>query len=169
MAKRSFSAPNYTPTATGDASALAGGTYQAIQGGSATQVLRVPEVMASGMAGASAPTILQFARASNVGAAITALAAPNSDGPLHPLTAALAAAPITFTAATTGPQRSAATTDPRLDMSINAFGGIKRWVAAPDEEWWIFGNAASAGMSLLSAYSGGTAGVLNSHIVYEPF
>lgn len=168
MAKRTFSTPNFTPTATADTTALANATYAALQGGSATQLLRVSEIMVTGLAGASSPTILQWARCSNVGTTPTALAAPNSDGPKHPSTAALALPPVSFAAAAAGPQRSSATTDARLDMGLNAFGGIKRWQAAPDDEWFTLGSAANAGCSVLSAFTGGTVGAINSHITYEP-
>jgi hypothetical protein len=169
MAKRTFQASNFTPAATNDTTALTNATYMALQGGSATQLLTVLEIMVTGNAGASAPTVLQWARASNVGTTPTALAAPNSDGPMHPSTAALAAPPIPFVAAAAGPQRSAATSDARLDLGINAFGGVKRWVAAPGAEWFILGNAASAGCSVLSSYNAGTPGAINSHIEYEPY
>lgn len=168
MAKRSFSAVNWTPAATADTTALASAAYQALQGGSATQRLCILEIMVTGMAGAAAPTMLQMARCSNVGTTPTALAAPVSDGPMDPSVAALAAPPVSFTAAAAGPQRSSATTDARLDLSINAFGGIKRWVSAPGAEWWTLGNAASAGCCVLSAYNAGTSGAINSHIEYEP-
>lgn len=168
MAKRLFSVVNWTPTATADASALANATYCALKGGSSTQLMSVLEVMVSGFAGASSPTIQQLARAGTVETTPTALSAPNSDGPAHPSTAALAAPPVSFVAAAAGPQRSSATTDARLDMGLNAFGGIKRWVAAPGAEWWILGNTASGGESILSAFSGGTVGALSSHIMYEP-
>jgi hypothetical protein len=141
----------------------------ALQGGSATQLITVLEVMVSGFAGASSPTILQLARASNVGTTPTALSAPNSDGVMHPSTAALAAPPVSFVAAAAGAQRSSATSDARLDMGLNAFGGIKRWVAAPGAEWYILGNTASAGCSVLSAFTGGTVGAISSHIEYEPY
>lgn len=168
MAKRTFQASNWTPSQTADTTAIANSAYMALQGGSATQLMRILEIMVTGFAGASAPTILQWARCSNVGTTPTALAAPNSDGPHHPSTAALAAPPVSFVAAAAGPQRSSATTDPRLDMGLNAFGGIKRWVAAPDEEWFILGNTASAGCSVLSAFTGGTPGAISAHITYEP-
>ena len=168
MAKRIFSAVNWTPTATADATALGNATYMGLKGGSSTQLMSVLEIMVSGFGGASTPTILQFARAGTVETTPTALAAPSSDGPAHPSTAVLAAPPVSFVAAGTGPQRSSATTDARLDMGLNAFGGIKRWVAAPGAEWWILGNAASGGESLLSAFTGGTVGAISSHIEYEP-
>lgn len=168
MAKRIFQAANWTPTATADATALASGSYMGLKGGSGTQLMSVLEIMVSGFAGASSPTILQLARSSTIETTPTALAAPSSDGPAHPSTAALAAPPVSFTAAAAGPQRSAATTDARLDMGLNAFGGIKRWVAAPGAEWWILGNTASAGESVLSAFTGGTVGAISAHIEYEP-
>lgn len=168
MAKRIFSVVNWTPTAQADGAALTSGTYAAIKGGTATQLMSVLEIMVSGFAGASSPTILQLARSSTIETTPTALAAPNSDGPAHPSTAALAAPPVSFVAAAAGPQRSASTADARLDMGLNAFGGIKRWVAAPGAEWWILGNVASGGESVLSAFSGGTVGALSSHIEYEP-
>lgn len=169
MAKRVFQAVNFTPTATADTTGLTNATYMAIQGGSSTQLINVEEILVSGFAGASSPTILQFARDSTVGATVTALSAPNSDGPMHPSTAALAAAPVTFVAAGTSPQRSAVTTNPRLNLGLNAFGGIIRWQCAPREEWGILGNTAALGESSLSAYTGGTVGAISAHIVYEPF
>lgn len=169
MAKRIFQAVNWTPTATADAVALVSSSYMALKGGTATQLLDVLEIMVSGFAGASSPTILQFARIGTVEITPTALAAPNSDGPAHPATAALAAPPVSFVAAATGPQRSSATSDARLDMGLNAFGGIKRWVAAPGAQWSILGNTASLGESVLSAFTGGTVGAISSHIIYEPY
>jgi hypothetical protein len=168
MAKRSFSAVNFTPTATADAAALANGTYMAIRGGSSSQLNNIIEINVSGFASVSSPTILQFARHSTVATTPTALAAPASDGPLHPSTAALAAPPVTFTAAATGGQRSAATTDARLNMGLNAWGGINRWLAAPGEEFSILGNTAPLGEASLSAFTGGTVGPISASIIYEP-
>jgi hypothetical protein len=169
MAKRIFQAPNWTPTATADTTAHANGTYMALKGGSGTQLIDVLEVEVGGLAGSSAPTILQLARASTIETTPTALAAPNSDGPAHPATAALAAPPVSFVAAATGPQRSAVTSDARLNFSMNAFGGVIRWVAAPFQQWSILGNTAALGESILSAFTGGTPGALSAHIMYEPY
>ena len=169
MAKRSFSNTNWTPTATADTASLASSTYQALQGGSATQLIDVLEVMVEGLAGSSSPTLLQLARDSTVGSTPTALAAPATDGPLHPATAALAAPPVSYTAAGTGPQRSVLTSAARLNFNINAFGGIIRWNAAPTQQWSILGNTQPLGESSLSAYTGGTVGAISSHIIYEPY
>lgn len=169
MAKRTFAAANWTPTATADTTALTNATYQAIKGGSGTQKIDVLEVMISGLAGASSPTIIQLARASTIETTPTALASPNQDGPMDPATAALAAVPVSFVAAATGPQRSAVTTDAKLNLALNAFGGILRWNAAPTQQWNQVGNTASGGESILSAFTGGTVGAISSHIMYEPY
>lgn len=168
MAKRSFHANGYTPAATADTAALANNTYQALKGGSSTQRINIQEVYIAGLAGASSPTSMQLARVSTLETTPTALASPNSDGPMDASSAALAAPPVSFVASAAGPQRSAVTTDTKLELGLNAFGGIVRWVAAPGEEWGQIGNTASLGESVLSAFTGGTPGLLNSHIVYEP-
>jgi hypothetical protein len=169
MAKRAFHANNWTPTATADGAAHANATYQALKGGSTTQLINIVEVSISGLAAASSIGIFQLARASTIETTPTALASPNSDGPMHPSTAALAAPAVAFVAAAAGPQRSAVTTDAKLELGLNAFGGIYRWQAAPGEEWGQIGNTASLGESVLSNFTGGGTGAVSSHIIYEPF
>jgi hypothetical protein len=168
MSKFVFQAVNFTPTAQADAGALTSSTYMAIKGGSSTQNIAVEEVLVSGFAASSSPTILQLARAGTVETTPTALAAPNSDGPMNGASAALAAPAVTFVAAGTGPQRSNATSAARLNLGLNAFGGIVRWVAAPGAAWGMVGNTATLGESILSAFTGGTVGAISAHIVYEP-
>jgi hypothetical protein len=170
MSKRVFHAINYTPTAQADTTALTSGTYQALKAGNST-LLRVVEIWISGLASVTSPTFMQFARASTLETTPTALASPNSDGFMNPLSSALSTTSTAFVAASIGPQRSASTSDAKLDLNINAWGGIARWQSAPDEEWWIYGastTAAPAGESILSAFTGGTVGAVSSHIVYEP-
>jgi hypothetical protein len=171
MAKRIFQASNFTPTATADApTALASSSYMAIKGGSGTQRNDILDFMISGLApSTSSPTLLQFARHSTIATTPTALAAPNSDGPTDPATAALGAPAVTFVAAATGPQRSAATTDARLNLSFNAQGGLIRYNSAPMQQFVILGNTASFGEASLSAFTGGTVGAISAHIIYEPY
>jgi hypothetical protein len=168
MAQRVFHAPNYTPTAQADGGALTNATYMAIKGGSGTQLINISEVVGSGLAGASGAMIMQLARASTIETTPTALAAPNSDGPKNPSTAALAAPPVTFVAAAAGPQRSATTSDAKLELNFNAFGGIFRWQVPRGEEWGQLGNTASLGESIYSQFTGGSSNAISSHIVYEP-
>lgn len=166
MAKRSFSVATWTPVAVADTTNFTASGYQALQGGSTTQQIKVLEVYMGGQAGASTPTFMVLARDSTVGATTTALTTGQKDAALDATTAALAAPPVAFVAATTEPQRSS--TLGLLNLSFNAFGGIVRWVAAPGEEISILGNTASLGEVSLSAYTGGTPGLMGSHIVYEP-
>jgi hypothetical protein len=169
MARRSFSAASYTPTATADtATTLANGTYQAIGASGATARIKICEIWIGGQATASAVNITQFARDHVLGATLTALAAPNSDGPLDTNTAALVAVPLTYVAATTPPQRSILTTAARLALSHNANGGIVAWHAGPGEEWGITGITVDVSESSLSCYTGGNVGLIGSHIIYEP-
>lgn len=168
MAKRSFGNVNYTMTGIADNTALTG-PFQAIKGGSATQLIDVIEVYLAGMAAASAPTFAVFARDLVLAVTPTALANPAYDGPMNAATAALAAPPVTMTAAGTGPSRSNTTTDAKIQLGFNAFGGIVRWVAAPGEEWKITGSGTTVGESSLSSFNAGTPGLMNSHIIYEPF
>ncbi len=166
MAKRSFSVATWTPTAVADTAAFTDNGYMALQGGSSTQATDIVEVFIGGQAGASAPSIMQFGRDSTVGVTLTALAAGQSDAALDPATAALAAPLVPFTASTSKPQRSA-TLGRLLNLSFNAFGGILRWVPAPGEEIRMLGNTASLGELSLSAYTGGTPGLMGAHIIYE--
>ena len=77
MAKRTFVAVTYTPTATADTSALANGTYQALRGGSSTQLLNIVEIYMGGQApSVSSPCIMLFARSSTIATTPTALALP---------------------------------------------------------------------------------------------
>lgn len=169
MAKWSFQNPTWSPAATANAATFAAGNCIGIVGGSATQSINVIEIMLGGQSTASNAMFMMFARDSTLAATPTALAAPVSAGPLNTATAALAAPPVPFSAATTLGQRSNATTVATLNLSFNSFGGIVRWVAAPGEEWQIYGTGTTTGESSLSNYTGGATGTLSSHIIFEPF
>jgi hypothetical protein len=166
MAKRSVSVTTMTPTATADTTNLVDATYPCIvQGGSTTQRVNIIEVELGGQAGASAPTFMVLARDTTV-AVTNSLGAGQADEPLDAATAALAAPPKTGNTNTTKPQRSA--TGKLLNLSFNAFGGIVRWVAAPGEEISIVGNTQPLGEVSLSAFTGGTPGLMGAHLIYEP-
>lgn len=166
MAKRSFKKSSWTPTAVADTTAFTDGGYMGLMGGSTTQRINVGEVYMGGVATSSAPSLMVVSRDSTVQATPTALSTGESDAALDPATAALAAAPVSFTASTTKPQRSA--TLGLLTLPFNAFGGVVRWVAAPGYELSLLGNTASLGEISLSAYTGGTPGLMGAHVLYEP-
>lgn len=168
MAKRSLQLTTFTPTATADTTNLVDNTYVGfIQGGSSTQRIEVQEVMLTGQAGSSSPSIMQLARDTTVAAGTPALGTNQTDAPLDAATAALAAPPIVGnTVVTTKPQRSA--TAKLLNLAFNAFGGIIRWVAAPGEQITVVGNTQPLGEVSLSAFTGGTPGLMGAHVIYEP-
>lgn len=162
MAKITGSQVTFTNEAVADTSNMTDAKYLAVQGGSATQVNKILEVSMGGQAAASAPAYMVLARDSTVGATLSG----GRQAALDPATAALAAPPVTFTTATTKPQRSS--TLHLLVLPFNAFGGIYRWVAAPGEEIGMLGNAQPLGEVSLSGFTGTTPGLLGAHIVFEP-
>src|SRR5215831_15704422 len=102
MAKRLFYTGAQTFTAQAYATVLTDGTHSSIIGGSTTQMIDFLEFLISGQDTASVVAAFQVVRSTGtVAATFTALAAPNSDGPLVPATATLAAAPTSFVASTT--------------------------------------------------------------------
>jgi hypothetical protein len=166
MARRIVSITSITPTATADATNLVDATYPfLLQGGSTTQRCIVREIVLNGIAGASSPTIMVLGRDSTV-AATNSMGAGQTDATIDAATAALAAPPLTGNTNTTKPQRAA--TLHLSNMAFNAFGGIYRYVAAPGSEVSIVGNTASLGEISLSAFTGGTPGLLGAHMIYEP-
>lgn len=169
MAKRSFSAMSWTLTATADTTALANATYQALRGGSTTQRLLIEEIYLGGQApSVSSPAIISLGRSSTVATTPTALAAPNGDAPLDPATADLAAPAVSFVAAAAGPQRSALVGAKLLNLSFNQYGGVVNWQAPQTGGPAVLGSTAPLGEVSLSAFTGGSPGLVGSHIVYEP-
>jgi hypothetical protein len=163
MARWSANQPTWTPTAVADTTNFTDTGYHAIQGGTSTQRINLLEVYMGGQAGASSPSIMIVGRDSTVGATLSV----GRFAALDAATAALGTNPICFNTATTKPQRSS--TLSLLNLSFNAFGGIVRWVAAPGEEVGMLGNTASLGEVSLSAFTGGTPGLMGSHFIVEPF
>lgn len=171
MAKRIFTALSLTFTAGAASAALTGNTYMAMTGGSATQVSDVLEVLISGKETASVVAATELARTIFAGTTPAALAAPHSDGPANPATAALAATVTTWVSGNTSPFVSNLTTDAKLNLGLNLFGGIIRWNAAPTQQWTLSGASAPGGVSVLfnSSTAGGASGKLDAHIMYEPY
>lgn len=163
MAKWTAVKCNWTPTAVADTTNFTDGGYMALQGGSSTQLNKINEVLVEGGASASAASQLVVALDSTVGAtSLTGVSVtPNSA-----LTAALTNPPLGFSASTTKPQRSS---NYLLPVTFNAFGGVFRWHAAPEEEFWIYGNATNKGEASLSHLSSGTAGLISASIGFEPY
>lgn len=145
-----------------DASNKTDGKYHAIIGDSTTRMLRITEVMVSGEAAAAALALMKLARDSTVGATLSngagaAIAALSSGAPTVRAT--------TFDTATTKPQSSA--TLHLLQLSLQAFGGVIRWVAAPGQEIYQVGNAVNVGETSLDAFTGSGTPTISSHIHFE--
>lgn len=167
MARRIVSITTITPTATADTTNLVDATYPfLLQGGSSTQINYVWEVSISGQAASSSsPTFMLLSRDSTV-AATNSNGTGQTDTVLDASMAAVAAAPLTGNTNTTKPQRSS--TLHLLNCSLNAYGGNFFWRANRIEECpKTLGNTASNGEVSLSAFTGGTAGAIGAHMIYE--
>ena len=178
MAKRSFNTFGQTWTQTALATNLANGTYMAMVGSSATQITDILEILISGTSAASAVGAFAYIPISTAQAGgATALAAPNSDGPIQ--SNATPVINTTYVAATTnGPQASNGITAPKINVGLNCFGGIIRWNAAPTQQFTMIGNAVFAagppvtfGQSVLMNMTAGTGASVtaNAHVIYEPY
>lgn len=150
----------WTPVAVADTTNFTDAGYQAIQGVASTQ-FKLVEVYVGGQAASSAVTQLVLARDSTVGGTLTAgnLALMDATGNSP------ASLPTAFSASTTKPQRSS--TLQLLNLTLNAFGGIVRWVAAPGFEITCYGATASLGEISLSSFNAGSPGALGSHMIIE--
>jgi hypothetical protein len=172
MSKQVFSVSSFTPVPFNDATSYTANTFMALQNGTSdtNSATLVQEIFQQGLAASSTINQMLWARDSTLGVGMSALVSPNSNGPPNPQARNYAAnqTPVGFiTVATTFPQRSNSVSVSKLTVSFNSFGGLNRWQAAPGEEWWIFGTAATNGESSLSAFSA-TAGPESCSIIYEP-
>lgn len=162
MAKWSSTETSWTTAATADTTNLADTTHHTLTGGVAGDRRIVSDVIITGAASASAPNIMLAARTSLIGVTLSV----GRTAALDPATLALTNPPVTYNTATTKPQRSA--TLSLLSIAINAFGGAFRWAAVPGYELGFLGVAVNTGELNLSAFTGSTAGLVQSSFLFEP-
>jgi hypothetical protein len=165
MARYSFTNASWTPTVVGDTTTMTANGAKFLQGGAATQRLTVYEIYMGGVATASSPMLMCVAYDSTVAVTAITLGTNGKNARLDQAGSVQSTLPIPGCSATTMPQRSA--TLYCLALGFNAFGGVVRWFAVPGSEIGITGLSASVGEISLSAFTGGTAGLMNSHILYE--
>ena len=139
--------------------------YVAVRNGTSTMQIKVSEVyLGGGATSTKAPSIIILDRSSAVSVGALSFAAGSTT-----LTDATATAPATApsagnTAATTQSTRSSNTQV--LHLSFNAYGGIVRWVASPDQAITIYGSTVGGELNL-SAFTGSTTATNSGHILYE--
>lgn len=147
-----------------DASDKTDGKFHAIQGDVAARMLRVVEIFIGGEATSSALALMKLARDSQVATGSLTTAAGGATVAMS--SGAPAVRALAFdTAATVQPQSSA--TLHLLQLSLNAFGGIIRWVAAPGQEIYQVGLAANVGETSLDAFTGSGTPNISSSIMFE--
>jgi len=178
MAKRTFATSGLTFGTVNLGSAPVTSQYMAMVGSSTTQVTDINEILISGTASASTIGAFTWAPISvaQTGGA-SALASPNSDGPMQS-NATPVANSVFVAAVTTQPTVSAGITASRINLGLNTFGGIIRWNAAPTQQYTLIGNAVFAagtpvtfGQAILVNMTQGTGAstTANVHIIYEPY
>lgn len=168
MSKRIFQQSTFTPTQQADG--VLTGSWMALKGGSATDILKIGKIILAGQAATSAINAMCLASSSTLAITPTALALPNSDGPANRNATAPTTAPVAFVAAATAPNRSPAVTVSRLNLVFNAFGGIMTWQTNPgsEEEWTSIGSTTTSNSeSVLSAYNVGAPGAMSGEFFYE--
>jgi len=169
MSKRMFSNPFWTPTAVADTATMTANGACFIQGGSATQRVRLHRLHVGGLSAAtSAPMIFMLGRDSTVAATAIGLGTNGKDQAQPNAMAALAAPTVTGFTATTMPQRSA-TLGALLCFALNGYGGAYQWLTKDDELIDLVGNTASLGEISLSVSSlnSPTPSAISSSIEYE--
>jgi hypothetical protein len=167
MAKRAFTNPSWTPTAVGHTATMTANGACFIQGGSTTQRVRIHEISISGMAAStSSPMLFLFGRDSTVAATAITLGTNGMDAFHTSASAALAAPTVPGFSATTMPQRSA-TLGGLKAPAFNGYGGIYKWQTTDGDVLDTVGNTASLGELSLSCFTGSTASLVSSEIIYE--
>jgi hypothetical protein len=148
----------WTPSAVADSS-----TYTINQGdsllvGAAPRVARVTEAFIGGEAVASTVNVLALRRDQ------TTAATPANKTP-RPINPASQAALTTYyqdatTFNTPGVQHM-------LQLSLNVFGGVVRWVAPPGGEIYMLGGGALPNTGLSLGAVSGSPGAMSSHLMVE--
>jgi hypothetical protein len=172
MAKRTFMTQGLTFTATAVSTALTNSTYMGLSTATNTQLVDVLEILISGMATASTVGAFQFSQVNTAAQTITALAAPHHDFGNNLAITSLSSAVTSFVAATTAPGATSVVAALVLNLGLNMFGGIIRWNAAPTQQVTMVGNSTAGGQMILynnSTQGGGSSGLANAHIIYEPY
>lgn len=147
----------WTPVAHADsASALADASYHAVRTTTASTI-RIVEVFIGGEATASTVNRMSVRRLSTNASTPTDVA----PAPLSPFSAA--AITQGYSAATTGP--TIAATGHLLNLALNTFAGIIRWMAMPGSELWFTAQTAPNGQGVLDSISG--TGVVSTHLIFE--
>jgi hypothetical protein len=159
MAKYTVTAAGWTTTATAaGAIPAANNIFHALRTASSTNTARIQEVYLAGESTTSTVVRMRLARASTNSTGPTDVTPAN----LNPLSAAAVARGY-VAVATTRP--TITSNPPTLELGFNAFGGVVRWVAAPDEEVWITTTTAPNSDVVLASESG--AGTVSDHIIFE--
>jgi hypothetical protein len=161
MAKYAMTWQSTTAVAVADTANMTDAGYEGfLQGGSATMRLVVSEIYIGGEDTASTVNTIVVSRDSTVAA--TAISG-NKNAVLDGSNTAPGTLAVFGNTSTTKPQRSS--TLHLLQLSMNSFGGIVRWTAAPGNEIAIVTATQPLGEMSISHVTG--TGKTSGHVIYE--
>lgn len=131
MARYVAAVANWTPAATADGAVLTANGHHSLRSAAATNIVAIEEIGVQGLVTATAININALRRHT------TASATPTNRVPALVNPVGVASVFQTFITASTQPTVAAlATIQHVLELAINGYGGIFRWVA-PGPEWAI--------------------------------
>lgn len=139
MARYTSAVGNWTPTATADGAQLTGSGYHALRSAAASNLVAIEEIGVQGLVTATALNMNTLRRHT------TASSTPTNRVPAQADPLGVASVFQGFITASTNPTVAAlATIQHVLELGINAYGGIFRWVApGPESAIKIVGTSAN--------------------------
>lgn len=158
MAQFTCAPASWTTAAVAASANLVNSNYQSIRSWSVTVVDRITEIYVGGEATSS--TVIAMAARRNGTQATTPTNVVAAG--LSPFSAAPAG---NFHQLAATPGVTGAVTAQLLKLSLNAFGGVVRWVAAPGEELYVIGATAPNNEISLSAITG--SALIGAHVIFE--
>ena len=153
---------SWTTAATAEGAIYTANNHHTIEQRNATRIAMINEVMIGGEATTSTVVSLGLRRNTTNAATPT----DRVPAPMNPYQAASVFQGL-ITATTQPTVAALATIQHVLNFSMNAFGGIERWVAIPKGEiWLITATANNNGIGLVAL--AGAAAVSSHYVVEEP-
>ena len=160
MAMFTSAVPSWTTAATAEGAIFTANNHHSLRTAAATNAAKVNEVFVTGEA-TSSTVVTAGVRRMTTNAATPTNRVPAPMNPYSVLSVFQG-----YITATTQPTGAALTTIQHiLQLGLNAFGGVVRWVALPGGEWWLITAPANNSEAGLVALAGGAA--LSTHYVVE--
>lgn len=162
MAYYTSAVANWTPAAIADGSQLSASNYHALRSAAASNYVTIGEIAVFGLVTATAININALRRHT------TASTTPTNRVPAQTNVLGVASVFQGFITASTNPTVAAlATIQHVLELPINGYGGIFRWVALPGSEIVLTGTSANNNEISISTVGTGLSAQSSHFVVTE--